>query len=301
MEELKLTQKMYFDPFYNFGQLKYENFEQFDFLNLETYGKLETYKSIFIPFSFFVAFSIVYSGIYYLYKLYRNRKDILFLLWFIIPLIILIYLRNVDPRFAFILMPIYSMSCGFTLVNLEKWLTSDSKKNVFVIFIIMILILQLIYNFLINYQETLYPIDEMMKLTKGEGNILILSDSPVYSSVYIFYGIINNVQGNIIRPCTLDKHNISKDFLKEWGVKYIIDQENNLTENMVKKMDLKNIWSQEVDEHVLRLLETEIDVKPYNCNYICVLGNMVCENQTLSEIKELINKNVYITKLLHES
>jgi hypothetical protein len=262
------------------------------------------YFDIFRNFGVFLSFFVVFSLICFFYK---NRKNYIFFIWFFIPLAILISLKNADPRYAFILMPIYSIACGFTFIELIKMFRSKLKKSALILFILSLIILQLIYNTYLSYpsnnsfvysQGPKYPVDEIMKSVKNDGNVLVLSEKPVYSSVFMFYGRTNKISGNVIRPCvfTLTKTNLTKDFLHAWGVKYIIDQENILNESLIKLLNLNDTLEKRVGNTSLRLFEVQEEIKKIDCNFVCILLGKVCKNANFSEIIPLINNNIYTMK-----
>jgi hypothetical protein len=244
---------------------------------------------IFRNFGVFLGFFVVFSLIYFFYK---NWKNYIFIIWFIIPLVVLVALKNSDPRYGFILMPIYAMSCGFTFTEIGKKIRR-SKKAIFVLFIFSLIILQIINNSLINSQGPNYPADEIMKSTKKDGNILILSEDPVYSSVFMFYGRVNKVPGNMVRPCILFQNKLTVDFLRQWGIRYIIDQENVLNESLIKSLNLTIVLEKNVDKISLRLFEVHGEISSTDCNFVCILMGKVCKNENFLEIIPLINKNIY--------
>jgi len=251
------------------------------------------YFDVFSNFGIFIGFFVVFSLIYFLYK---NRKEYIFFIWFFIPLLILLYLKNNDPRFAFILMPFYSISCGFTFVSMKKWFKSKKKRDVLIGFVTCLLLLQLIHNVYLNSREILYSVEDIMKQIEKDGNTLILSDNPVYSSVFVFYGRLNGVPGNIIRPCIFWENSLTKELLNEWGIRYIIDQEKNISDELINKFKLKLMWEKEVDGKILRLFEVEGKVNKVGCNFVCILNGKVCKNQKISEIESMIKRNIHVMK-----
>jgi hypothetical protein len=248
------------------------------------------YFDFLANFGIFLGFFVIFSLIYFFYK---NRKKYIFFIWFFIPLAVLVYLKNSDPRYAFILMPIYAMSCGFTFIELKKSLKSRLKKYILIGLVSCLIILQLVYNIYANLQKEYYPVDEIMKSIKKDGNVLLLSDDPVYSSIFIFYGRINKVPGNIIRPCVFSKSNLTSDFLQEWGIKYIIDQKNILNKTFIKELNLSIDLEKKVDKTSLTLFEVQGEVNKIDCNFVCIFLGKVCKNESFSEIAPLINKNIY--------
>jgi hypothetical protein len=258
-----------------------------------TFANNLVYFDIFSNFGIFLGFFVVFSLIYFFYK---NRRNYIFFIWFFIPLLLLLYLKNDDVRFSFILMPIYSISCGFTFINMKKWFKSKKLGNVLTILVLFLLLLQLIDNIYLNSKGGLYSVDDIMKQIRKDGNVLILSEYPVYSSAFIFYGRLNNIQGNIIRPCIFWENNLTKELLNEWGVRYIIDQKNNINNELIDKFKLNLIWEKKVNDNNLRLFEIEGNVNKVDCNFVCIFNGKVCKNQNFSDIKSMINRNVYITK-----
>jgi hypothetical protein len=248
---------------------------------------------IFRNFGEFLGFFVVFSLVYFFY---RNRRSYIFFIWFFIPLAVLLYLKNSDPRFAFILMPIYAMSCAFSFTEVEKMLKTRLKKNLLVILISLLLLLQIISNIYLNSQGPNYPVDEIMKSVKKDGNVLILSEDPVYSSVFMFYGRTNKISGNVIRSCVFFKNNLTSDFLHDWGIRYVIDQENILNETSTKSLNLSVNIERKVNGTSLILYEAQGEVNKIECNFVCILLGKVCENASFSEIIPLINKNIYTMK-----
>ncbi len=134
-----------------------------------------------------------------------------------------------------------------------------------------------------NLERIVHPINEVMSYIKDDGNVLILTESPVHSSSYILYGQLNNVSGNLMRPCILENKNLTEPFLDEWGVRYIIDQNNTLKDTA----NFRIIYEKSYDAFRLRLFDTGI-MKKVDCNFVCALRNKVCKNQGFSRVKELI-------------
>jgi len=240
------------------------------------------YFDVFTNFGIFIGFFVIISTIWFLYN---NRRDSLILTWFFLPSIILLISSHCDIRFAYILMPIFAISCGFLVKNIysnKKW------KNALLFVVIALLIFQLISNIFINYSRFVYPAEEIIK-SLGQGNALILSEDPVYSSVYIFYGQVNNVSGNFIRPCLLEKNNLDHDFLEEWGIKYLIDQNDTIDKKTELSLNLSLTLIKESKKYRIRVFETDVK-KEVNCNYICRLEGKICKDQGFSGLFSLINE-----------
>jgi len=244
---------------------------------------------IFRNFGLFLGFFVAFSLFYFFYK---NRKNYIFFIWLLIPLIVLLLLKNADPRYGFILMPIYAMSCGFSFTEIERRL-KGLKKNILIVFIFSIIVLQIIQDSYQNSQGPNYPVDDIMKAVKKNGNILIMSEDPVYSSVFMFYGRINEVPGNMIRSCVFSQSNLTNDFLNDWGIRYIIDQENDLNDGLVKSLNLSLVLEKNTGGVSMRLFESNGEIKEVDCNFVCILMGKVCKNASFREIIPLINKNIY--------
>jgi len=244
---------------------------------------------IFRNFGGFLGLFVVFSLFYFFYK---NRRSYIFFIWFFIPLAALLYLKNSDPRFAFILMPIYAMACGFTLKEIERKF-KGGLKNVLIALISLLIIFQIASNIYLNSQGPNYPVDEIMKSVKKDGNILILSEDPVYSSVFMFYGRIEKVPGNMIRSCVFFKNNFTRVFLSEWGIKYIIDQKGVLNETATKPLKLNKAVERTVGNDSLVLYEFQDEISKVDCNFVCILMGKICKNESFSEIMPLIDENIY--------
>ena len=236
-------------------------------------------------FGFFIGWFVAPSTILFLWK---NRKNVLLMSWFFLPLLTFMFFRDCDIRFAYILMPIYAISCGFTMKKIYS-LRSKQRRNIIIGLIFGLMILQLFHNIYLSYESFRYPIDEFMGMAEKKGNILILSEEPVYSSVYIFYGRLNNIQGNIIRPCLLLKSNLTDNLLEEWGIRYIIDQNQSIDEIAKDSLNLTLAGELKTEDYDLRLFETPIE-KEVECNYICRLEGKVCKEDGFSGFLKLISK-----------
>lgn len=182
-------------------------------------------------------------------------------------------------------MPIFALSCGFLVKNIygvKKW------KNALLVVVITLLVLQLVSDIFTNYYSFVYPVGKMIK-SLGQGNVLILSEEPVYSSVYIFYGQVYNKSNIFIRPCLLDKNNLTLTFLEEWGVKYLIDQNDMIDKKLETDLNLRLSDIKESEDYRIRIFETDVK-KEVNCNYICRLEGKICKDQGFSSLLSLINK-----------
>jgi len=244
------------------------------------------YFNIFSNFGLFLGPIVAISVIWFIWK---NLKNPLILTWFFAPLCLFLLMKDCDPRFAFILMPIYAISCGFLFEKIQK-INLKQKKNLFIGIFIILLLIQLLNDIIINYQNFNYPVNYLMKSISTNGSVLIMTEEPVYSSVYIFYGYINNVKGNIFRPCIIEKYKISKEFFDEWGIRYLIDQNNTITEKIEKSLDLKVIEDLESKNFSMRLFETNVK-NLVDCNFVCTLQGKVCKGQGFSKILSLINNS----------
>jgi len=202
--------------------------------------------------------------------------------WFFIPLITFMFFNDHDMRFSYILIPIYVVSCGFSLLKIKNM---KSKYKGFIILIIFSLLLgQIFLNTQTYYKKFKYPVEDIVKSIENDGNVLILSETPVYSSAFIFYSRIHNVPGNIIRPCILLKENLDENTLRKWGVRYIIDQDD---ENELQGLNLKLIDGEESENYDFKLFETTIEEK-VECNYICRLDGKLCKEDGFSGLINLI-------------
>jgi hypothetical protein len=140
---------------------------------------------------------------------------------------------------------------------------------------------QFVSNVFNNYHTFVYPVDELTKMIQKDGNVLVLSENPVYSSVYMFYGRINHTKGNFIRPCILDKNSLTEDFLNEWGIKYMIDQNNTIDDETKSSLKLNLVEEKISENYQFRLFETEVNNK-VDCNYVCRLEGKVCKDQGIT-------------------
>jgi hypothetical protein len=242
------------------------------------------YFDIFSNFGIFAGFFVAISIIWFLYK---NRKNVLVLSWFFIPLIVLLYLNNKDFRFAFILIPLFSVSCGsfFNYLNEIKW------KKLALIVLLIIISSQLIYDVYLKLQGSGYIADKVIKSIEKNDNILITSEVPIHSAVYMFYGDLYNVSGNFIRPCVLAKKNITKDFLDGWGIRYIIEQNNTLNDTNIASLNLNLI--EKIENKGIRLFEYKAEAG-VDCNFICLLNGKICRGDGFSKILNLINNRVKV-------
>ena len=76
-----------------------------------------TYFDVFYNFGYFIGFFVAFSVVWFIWK---NIKNPLIVTWFFIPLCMFMLMRNSDPRYAFILIPIYAISCGFVFQKIQK-------------------------------------------------------------------------------------------------------------------------------------------------------------------------------------
>jgi len=248
----------------------------------EPYGYEWAYLDVFMNFGAFISLFVVASTIVFLYN---NRKNSFILIWFFLPFTIFLMSTHRDIRFAYILMPIYAISCGFlmkSIYGVKKW------KNALLIAVGLLLALQLIFDISENYYEFVYPIEEITK-SLGSGNVLILSEEPVYSSVYIFYGQLHNVSDIFIRPCLLEKNNLTHSFLEEWGIRYLIDQNDTINKKSEISLRLDMMAVEESKNYRIRVFETDVE-KEGNCNYICRLEGKLCKEDGFSGLISLINE-----------
>jgi len=240
------------------------------------------YFDIFSNFGMFAGIFVTISMIWFLYK---NGRNVLLLSWFFIPLIALLYINNKDPRFAFILMPIYAISCGsfYTYLEKTKW------KKIALIIVSLIVSSQIVYDIYINSTGENHAPDKIIELIKKNGNVLITSESPVYSSVYMFYGNLYGVAGNFIRPCALQQKVVTKDFLDRWGIRYVIDQNNSISDASIAALNLNLI-----EDNKIKLFEYDVK-NEVDCNFICLLNGKLCGGDGFSRLLELINNRTNIT------
>jgi 4-amino-4-deoxy-L-arabinose transferase-like glycosyltransferase len=257
------------------------------------------YFDVFTIFGIFVGPLVAISIIWFIWK---NFKNPLIMSWFFIPLFMFLFLfKDIEFRFLFILMPIYSVACSlFVFQNMRK-IRSNKRKKLLFGFVVIILFLQFISDVYITYQNTYYGVDvtlrninkdgnvyssvnDIMKNINKDGNVLILSEEPIYSSVYILYSRVNNIKGNFIRPCILDQNNLTKDFLNNWGIKYIIDQNNTVNENLKNSLNL-NLFKEIRKNNVsINVFEVKDIVNKFDCNFICVLQKKVCKGQDMPDV-----------------
>ncbi len=244
------------------------------------------YFNIFWNFGIFIGFFVAISIIWFVWK---NLRNPLITIWIFLTMFILLLMKDSDPRFAFILMPVHAISCGFVFQRIEK-IKSNMKRNLLIGLVLILIIAQLIYNAYTNYKNFIYPINDLLTSISGNGNILIMSEKPIYSSVYILYGYTNNVKGNLFRPCAIEKYGLTKEFLSEWGIRYLIDQNNNITKNIEDELKLKMIKDLKIENVSLRLFETNV-INIVDCNFVCTLQGKVCKGQGFSKIQSLINNS----------
>lgn len=256
---------------------------------VETHGNSLMYFDVFRNFGVILGTLMAPSIIYFLFK---NKKNKLILIWLIVTFILLFYMKNKDPRFGFILMPIYAMSFGYSYVAIEKKI---KNKNIIAGILILILFSQLIYDLYLGIEKS-YQVEELLTSVEDNGNILLLSDKPVYYSVFVFYAALHKIQNNVIPSCVFWKYNLTNSFLKEWGVRYVIDQNNTLTKEEMNSLGLKMKKEIKSNDVTFILLENKNSVNKVDCSFVCALGGKLCSNQSLSEVKNLIKNNIYILK-----
>jgi len=241
-----------------------------------------SYFDVFYIFGFFIGPLVAISTIWFIWK---NFKNPLIISWFFIPLFVFLFLfKQIEHRFLFILMPIYSLACStFVFKNIEKIQSKKGTKLLFA-FILILLFLQFASNIYIKSKDVYYPINDVMKSMDKDGNILMTSEGEVYSSIYILYGRLNNIKGNFIRPCVLDKNNMTKDFLNEWGIRYIIDENNTIDENLKNSLNLNLFREIKANNISIRIFETKNVGKTFDCNFICALQKEICKGYSFSDI-----------------
>lgn len=241
-----------------------------------------SYFDVFTIFGIFIGPLVAISIIWFIWK---NLKIPLIMSWFFIPLFVFLFLfKDIEFRFLFILMPIYSLACSSFIFKNIKIVRSKKIEKILFVFVSILLSLQFIINIYIRQQDVYYPINDVMKAIDKDGNVLMVSEEPIYSSVYILYGRVNNIKGNFIRPCILDQNNLTKDFLNNWGIKYIIDQNNTVNENLKNSLNL-NLFKEIRKNNVsINVFEVKDIVNKFDCNFICVLQKKVCKGQDISDV-----------------
>ena len=86
------------------------------------------------------------------------------------------------------------------------------------------------------------------------------------------------------------ENNLTHDFLEEWGVKYLIDQNDMIDDKTKNSLNLSLTTIKESKNYRIRIFETDVE-KEVNCNYICRLEGKICEEQGFSGLLSLINKS----------
>jgi hypothetical protein len=258
-------------------------------INIATtpFGSKLRYFDIFWNFGIFLGPFTAISTVWFLKE---NYKKTLFVSWLFIPLLTYLFFEDADARFAFILMPVYVIACGFLIEKIMK-VKSREKRKLFVYIILTLIVGQLIYDIYVNYMDFVYPTDEFMKSAKTGGNVLIASEEPLFSGIYVVYGYFNNISGNVIRPC-IPEMKMTKEFLNEWGVWYIIDQNNTINNILKNSLNLTVLKEKNVNGISFKLFRTNI-TNIVDCNFICILRGKVCKDQGFSRIEELINNVSY--------
>ncbi len=278
---LIISPYLYFYVKYNFYKLTFYLSRAYEAKILPTNW---VYFDIFSNFGIFIG---LYVSIALIFFIRKNLRNILILSWIFIPLLTLLILENKDFRFAFILLPIYAVACGYLFENLVKhW------KKLTIVIIVLILSLQTVYN-IYSSQSTVYPIEKIIKsIEKDGGNVLITSESPVHSADYMLYGDLNRIKGNMFRPCILEKGNLTKDLLKEWGIEYIIDQNNTIDENTKNILDIRLIKEERIVNSYIRLFKTSETYDRVDCNFVCLLNGTICKGQDFSNVLSLLNNRI---------
>lgn len=269
-----------FSKFFNF-------FHGFDYLYPHALSKID-YFNVFKVFGLSVGLLVAASTIWYVWK---NKKSLLIMSWIFIPMFIFLFLfSDVELRFLYILMPLFALACGSFIYNLMK---KRNLRKIIVILSILILASQFTFDIYIKLQESFYPVEDVMKNIKGEGNVLIKQEMPldqgVYSSAYILYSRLLGVKGNIIRPCVLENKNLTKDTLNDMGVKYIIDNNNSIDKTLEKSLGIFLIDEKKNDKTSVKIFERYENVTKIDCNFICNLQKKVCINESFSNILSVTN------------
>jgi len=116
------------------------------------------YLDIFTNFGILMGLIVVGSTIWFLYN---NRKNLFILTWFLIPAVVFLISTHSSIRFAYILMPIFALSCGFLVKNIyrtKKW------KKALLFVVITFLGLQLLFDIFANYYDFVYPVEEITRI-----------------------------------------------------------------------------------------------------------------------------------------
>ncbi len=248
------------------------------------FGSNWEYFDIFTNFGIFIGLFVAASVVWFVWK---NIKDPFIITWFVIPLVVLLSFKDSNIRFSFFLMPFYAIASAIAVGKLEGFLPKNRRK-LLILFISALLIFQLAHNVYLNYGEIKYPIDEIMGAIENNGNIFVVSEQPVYSSVYILYGYFNDAPGNIMRPCALEGKDLTDIFLDNWGIRYVIDQENIINDELKSSLNLTMVEDRKFDSISIRLFETGM-TKEVDCNFVCLLKGKVCKDDGFGRVVELIH------------
>ncbi len=260
------------------------NFFGFEYLNFHGTSKID-YFNFFKIFGIFIGPLVVISTFWYVWE---NRRNLFIVSWIVLPLILfLFFFVDVELRFLYVVMPLFSLACGTFIYKLIK--RYSGKKIIFLI--AAIVISQIAVNVYIKFKEPLYPIEDVIKNVKHGGNVLIMQEMPldrgVYSSVYVLYSRLIETDGKIIRPCILQTESLSEKFIDEMGIQYIIDNNKTLNKDTQKILSLELLYEKGVDSSSIRVFKRD-DYISVDCNFICVLDEKVCKNQNLFDIASLI-------------
>ena len=76
--------------------------------------------------------------------------------------------------------------------------------------------------------------------------------------------------------------------LEEWGIRYIVDQNNNIDKFTKSSLGLTVTERMKTDNYDLRLFETTVE-KKVDCNYICRLEGKVCKEDGFTGLLSLIS------------
>lgn len=252
--------------------------------------------NLLAPFFYFYNYTIETYGLgiivflvafFYLYKEIKIRKnitrDLFFILWFIFAYIILTYLQN--PRYvAYLLMPlIFVTGYYFSKIKLKYTIPF------FIIFIIIVGWNS--YQDIKTYQKFTNLEKKISKyLYDRGGNIGLLSDDPIYSSVFIYYisSFDTNKTLSVYRPCFFYHFlNKSKDVLvnemTKNKIKNILVTENSsdykIIESIKEYIDFNTSF--QTDNFTFDVYSVRLENQTQEqCNYICSTNYYLCTNYT---------------------
>jgi hypothetical protein len=225
---------------------------------------------------FILAFFCLYNEI----KIKKiTRVNLFFLLWLFFAYIILTYFQNVR-YISYLLMP---------LIFIVGYYFSKIKLKYIILFFIafVIIVAWNSYNEIKTYQKFIQTEKEISKyLFESGGNVGLLSDDPIYSSVFIYYISTFDINKTVTvyRPCFFYNFlNQSKDVLiNEMSankIKIILITRNSkdykIIENIKEYVDFEKSFyagNFTFDVYSVRLK----DVTQKKCNYICVTGFYLC-------------------------